>query len=69
VLGNKADSVWGVSCSEVSALGLTSTPDPLANFPSHALIDFTAFHEKSFRKLAKKLKAAALSRGCLHTPA
>src|SRR5665213_1881663 len=61
VLGNKADGVWGVTCGEVSIVGLTSQPDPLENFPSQALIDFTVFPEKNFRKLAKKLKAAALA--------
>jgi len=68
ILGNRADSVWGVTCAEVAALGLASAADPQANFPSHALVDFTAFPEKGFRKLAKKLKSVALLRGCLHAP-
>jgi hypothetical protein len=68
VLGLKSDSVWGVSCAEVSTTGLTSAPDPQENFPSHAIIDFTAHAGNTFRKLAKKLKAKAIARGCLHPP-
>lgn len=69
ILGNKAAGVWGVTCAEVSTVGLASAPDPLENFPSHAVVDFTALPEKSFRKLAKRLKSAAVARGCLHAPA
>jgi len=68
VLGLRSHSVWGVSCAEVTESGLSSRPDPKQDFPSHALIDFTAHRENSFRKLAKKLKAKALARGCLHPP-
>jgi hypothetical protein len=68
VLRNASDSVWGVTCAEVTEASLTSASDPLENFPSHALIDFTAHTEKHFRKLAKKLKASAIARGCLYSP-
>lgn len=67
-LGYKSDSVWGVSCAEVTEAGLTSRPDPKEDFPSHALIDFTAYPANAFRKFAKKLKAKALTRGRLHPP-
>jgi len=67
-LGYTSDSVWGVSCSEVTEAGLTSQADPKEHFPSHALIDFTAQPANAFRKLAKKLKAKALTRGRLHPP-
>jgi hypothetical protein len=65
-LGNKSDSVWGVVCSEVSSIGLSSVPDPQIDFPSHSLIDFTVHPQKEFRKLAKKLRQFAISRGCLY---
>ncbi len=68
VLGNASHSVWGVTCAEVSEAGLTSASAPLENFPSHALIDFTAHPEKIFRKLAKRLKGSAFARGCLYSP-
>jgi len=67
-LGYNSHSVWGVSCAEVAEIGLTSNPNPLEDFPSHALIDFTSQPVKQFRKLAKKLKAKALARGRLHPP-
>jgi hypothetical protein len=67
-LGFKSDSVWGVSCAEVTEIGLASYPDPKEDFPSHALIDFTVKPQTEFRKLAKKLKAKALARGRLYPP-
>ena len=68
VLGNKSDSVWGVSCGEVAGVALTVVSAPLADFPSHSLIDFTGHPEKNFRKLAKKLKAFAIARRRLYPP-
>ena len=68
-LNHTSCGVWGVTCAEVSETGLASRPDPLENFPSHALIDFTAHPEKHFRKLAKKLREKAVVRGCLHVAA
>ena len=67
-LDQQSSCVWGVSNSEVTSAGLSSIADPLLNFPSHVLIDFTGHPEKDFRKLAKRLKALALSRGCLYMP-
>lgn len=66
VLGLKSDSVWGVTCTEVSEIGLTSSPDPSEGFPEHAVVDFSGQLEKDFRKLAKKLKSVAVTRGRLH---
>lgn len=66
VLQLQSHSVWGVKCAEVTSVGLSSAPDPLENFPSHSIIDFNGHAEKTQRKLAKKLKAFALERGCLH---
>jgi hypothetical protein len=60
--------VWGVANAEVGVTGLTSTPDPLPDSPAHALVDFGNASDKECRKLAKKLKAFANSRGCLHSP-
>jgi hypothetical protein len=67
-LCNESVGVWGVTISEVTAVGLTAVSDPLENFSAHTLIDFAQRDEKACRKLAKKLKAAALERGCLFTP-
>jgi hypothetical protein len=67
-LKNASAGIWGVDCAEVTTIGLTPVSDPLEGFASHALIDFTAHPEKSFRRLAKQLKACALARGCLYSP-
>jgi hypothetical protein len=65
-------AVYAVSVAEVtieSAGVLTCRPDPLPDFESHAVIDFTGQTEKAARKLAKKLKKQAIDRGCLfHGP-
>jgi len=66
VLLNASESAWGVTCAEVAKTNLTSESAPLKNFPAHALIDFTIHPPNSFRKLAKKLKEFALTRGRLH---
>jgi hypothetical protein len=66
VLNNQSSSVWGVDCNEVISAGLTSEANPLLNFPSHSLINFTGQPDKEWRKLAKRLKEFALKRGCLH---
>lgn len=68
-LGFESVGVWGVSVEDAAGAGLTSRPDPLPDFASHAVIDFTGRTEKECRKLAKKLKALAIARGCLHEAA
>ncbi len=59
--------VWGVTCEEVASVGLNVISDPLAGFVEHAVIDFGKRDEKTCRKLAKKLRAAAVERGPLFT--
>jgi hypothetical protein len=61
-------SVWGVTSGEVTDVGLSTKADPLEHFLSHAFVDFRGKSEKECRKLAKKLKAFALQRGCLFQP-
>ncbi len=65
-LGFQSVGVWGVSCAEVRETGLTSASNPLPDFPAHALINFGTVSDKECRKLAKRLKAAAVNRGCLY---
>jgi hypothetical protein len=67
VLANESHSVWGVSGAEARSEATVPVEDPLENFPSHALIDFQGMSDKECRKVAKKLKAHAVSRGCLFT--
>jgi hypothetical protein len=58
--------VWAVTKAEVTgeSLAALSTPEP--ERPSHASVDFRGKSEKECRKIAKKLKAKAHARGCLH---
>ncbi len=65
-LKNESESVWGITCSEVADTNLSSIPDPLPDFSSHAAIDFSGKPNSACRKLAKKLKEFALNRGRLH---
>ena len=57
---------WGVTNAEVVMVGLTSRSDSLPLSPAHALIDFGTAPEKECRKLSKKLKGFAVSRGRLY---
>jgi len=47
---------------------LSSQPDPLPDFPAHAVIDFGKASINECRKLAKRLRAFAVARGCLYSP-
>lgn len=58
--------VWSVTVAEANRIDLPVRLDPLENFAEHAVIDFTAHSSKNSRKLAKKLRDGAMSRGCLH---
>jgi hypothetical protein len=66
-LTNKSEGVWGVTCSEVSSIALTSQPDPLPDSPHHAVVDFAGKTPKACRGLAKRLRDYACARGCLHS--
>ena len=65
-LNNEAEGTWGVTCAEVDKIELKSAPEPLPEFLSHAVIDFSGKTSNVCRKLAKRLKMFAVARGCLH---
>lgn len=67
VLRNQSCGVWGVTQLEVSGVGLEAKSDALEDFPSHAVIVFANATEKECRKIAKKMRAMAVARGCLHS--
>ncbi len=69
VLKKHSHSVWALSKQEVDIAGVPASPDPLPDFPSHAKISFTLVPEKSWRQVAKRLKALAIARGCQYLPA
>lgn len=68
VLDKQAHSVWGLTKGEADSCKVPAFPDPLVDFPSHARIDFSRVSEKTWRKVAKRLKALSISRGCLFLP-
>jgi len=68
VLGKQSHSVWGLTKAEVDDAGVPAEPNALLGFPSHSIIDFGNRGEKECRRIAKRLKALALSRGCLYLP-
>jgi hypothetical protein len=59
--------VYGVMCHEVTSVNLSCRSDPLDNFPEHAIIDFTGQTNKEIRKLAKRLRDYAATRGCIYS--
>lgn len=63
-LGYKSHSVWSLAKSEADGEGVPASPDPLEDFPSHSKIDFSGKTDRECRKIAKKLKAWAVARGC-----
>jgi len=68
VLLMQSHSVWGVTKKEADGCDVPASPDPLADFPSHARIDFSGVPETSWRKVAKRLKGLSIARGCLYVP-
>src|SRR5262245_40202003 len=64
-LGFASTGVVAVTVAECEALALPAEPDPLP-FPAHAVIRFDTCTPSQIEKKAKRLKAAAETRGWLH---
>ena len=62
-------SVWALTKDEADRNGVPASADPLPDFPSHAQIDFNQTPESSWRRVAKRLKALSIARGCQFSPA
>lgn len=71
-LKKKSRRVYGISVGEFGNLEIVCREDPLdaeAGVPSngaHCLADYTPFSANSQKNKAKRLKQAALKRGCLY---
>ncbi|MFP4156240.1 MAG: hypothetical protein ACLFU4_01320 [Opitutales bacterium] len=61
-------AVYAVSKAEADSEGVPAESQPLENFPEHAKIDFNQVPQKTWRKVAKKLKIRAIERGCQFSP-
>ncbi|MFD7656018.1 hypothetical protein ACFV4N_18775 [Actinosynnema sp. NPDC059797] len=60
---------YAVSVGEVDDQGLQAIDDAATTEPDHASIDYTSAQGKSERKRrSRKLRDAAVARGCLHRP-
>jgi hypothetical protein len=67
-LQRNSAGVWGVTVEESVACVLVAKPMPLDDFPSHAVIDFSAHEKKVMDAKAKQLAAKADARGGLFVP-
>jgi hypothetical protein len=81
-VGLSSAGTWSVTIDEANLLGLPALanslserpnrpgkqPDPLPNWPSHSLIDFTKHDEKARKEKAAILADIATKRGVRHTP-
>ncbi len=72
--GFRSAATYGVTVAEFGTHGLPCTPDPIKDVPgqkdnaAHALVDYTAFNPTQQKKIGKRVKTAALTRGVLHKP-
>jgi hypothetical protein len=69
VLKKQSHSIWALTKEETDRNNVPASPDPLSDFPSHAIIDFSHMNESAWRKVAKRLKALAIARACRFVPA
>lgn len=68
VLGLRSNGVWSVSKREADGESVPAISTPEPNRPSHASLDFRGKSDRECRRTAKRLKALALTRGCLFAP-
>lgn len=73
-MGKKSAAVYGLSVAEFLSEALKVYADPIeadgvspAN-PAHAVVDYTAFDERKWKNISKRLAVFALARGALHLP-
>lgn len=64
--GRKSGGVWAVAVGEYAAEGAFAYSDPLSDNAAHAVVDYSPFTEKEWRKLSKKFHAHAVRRRCLY---
>lgn len=68
--GNSTAGSWCVKVAEFHGLTLSAYSDPIADSPSHALVDYTSHTSTSqLERISKKVQLFALSYGCLHPKA
>ncbi len=64
--GRKSGGVWAVAVGEYAAEAVSAYSDPLPDNAAHAVVDYSPYTEKEWRKMSKKFHAHAVRRGCLY---
>jgi|GEM_PF-1763429 len=64
--GRNSGGVWAVSVGEYAAEAVSAYSDPLPENEAHAVVDYSPYTEKDWRKLSKKFHAHAVRRGRLY---
>jgi len=64
--GRKSGGVWAVTVGEYGAEAVSAYSDPLSDNAAHAVVDYSPYGEKEWRKLSKKFHAHAVRRGRLY---
>jgi len=63
--GRKSGGVWAVTVGEYAAEAVYAYADPLPDNAAHALVDYSRYTAKDWRKVSKKFHAHAVARGQL----
>lgn len=66
VSGRNSGGVWAVTVGEYAAETVHAYADPLADNAAHAIVDYSPYTEKDWRKMSKKFHAHAVRRGRLY---
>lgn len=64
--GRKSGGVWAVAVGEYEAEAVSAYSDPLADNTAHAVVDYSPYAEREWRKMSKKFHAHAVRRGRLY---
>lgn len=64
--GRNSGGVWAVSVGEYAAAAVDAYSDPLPDNAAHALVDYSPYTEKDWRRLSKRFRAHAERRGRLY---
>ena len=63
--GRKSGGVWAVTAGEYAAEGVHAYADPLPDNAAHALVDYSRYTAKDWKRISKKVHAHAFARGRL----
>ena len=64
--GRKSGGVWAVTVGEYAQESVYAYSDPLPHNAAHAVVDYSSYTEKDWRRISKKFHAHAVRRGRLY---